>query len=282
VSFHLKFSHVVRWGVALAGLAGYLRGTPARFEGEAAAAVIGSCQLDGPGGSRVSGRARSFTVSTLGRTALGAKDWYLAGGLQAERYAFSDDPVTPSQLQDVAAVMAVQCYRKGEKVAALTLRPGWYFGRRPVAGAWDVPFDLVSGVPLTGEISGVLGIGNARFYHHPLPVFGMVAPLGRGVRLQAVFPEPAVVYTPGPQQSWRLGGELNGGGFLADRRTGRAVVECTSYLVGVEFRHTGPRGAEWALSAGVEAVRSFDFFHERQRWHGGGGGFLKVRAEFGQ
>ena len=146
--------------------------------------------------------------------------------------------------------------------------------------AWDVPVDLITGVPLTRQINGVIGLSTARFYHHPLPIFGLLASLGPHTDLQLVFPEPAIIYSPRAGTSWRLRGELDGTGFLAESRPGRSVVEYASYLVGFEFRSTPRLGRELSVSAGIEAVRSFDYFHEQRRLHGGGTAYVKTGLKF--
>lgn len=267
---------VLAWAI----LASRAVGAPAALEGELTASTIGGCRLSGPGASDAASRSQSFTASLLKRMPLGPKDWYLAGGVQTENFFFAGDPATPHRLQDCAAVVAVEYYRNGENVAALTLRPGWYFERRPVARAWDVPCDLISGVPLFPGIDGVIGVSLARFYHHPLPIFGLVATLGPRTHLQLVFPEPALIFSATPHTTWRLQGELTGTGFLRDSNPGRSVVEYSSYLVGVEFRHTSRTGTELAVGAGVEAVRNFDFFREQRRLHGSGAAYLKMSAKF--
>lgn len=254
--------------------------SPASLEAEVATSSIASHPLAGPTGGSSAISSRSVTASLLERKAVGAEGWYLAGGVQAEKFFFSTGSAVPRQLQDYAAVLALEYFRGDENVAALTMRPGWYFDRRPVAESWDVPFDLVSGVPLTREINGVIGVSNARFYHHALPIIGLIAPLGRRIQLQLVFPEPALIYSTTSGSSWRLRGELTGAGFLSHSPAGRSAVEYSSYLVGIEFRQIGPGGREFALSAGVEAVSNFDFFREQRRLHGGGAAYLKFRAKY--
>jgi len=272
--------HGLSLALALNLWVGRACGEPAALESELTASLIAPCRLAGNGGAGPESGSRSFTASFLGRRALGTGGWYLAGGMQAENFLFAGDSAAPRRLQDYAAVIALQFYHDGENVGAFTARPGWYFENHPVARAWDVPVDLISGVPLTRQINGVIGISTARFYHHPLPIFGLLAPLGPHTDLQLVFPEPAIIYAPGAGTSWRLRGELTGTGFLAESRPGRSVVEYASYLVGVEFRRTSHPGRELSVGAGIEAMRNFDFFHEHCRLHGNGAAYLKTSFKF--
>jgi hypothetical protein len=277
---HFSFRPLVGLSAWLA-LAGATGATPAttivpRWESEFSTTFIGSTRLEGSGPAQSAGRSQAFVLSLLGRQALPAKDFYLAGGVQAESFHFSGSSIAPRRLEDFAAILGAEYRRDGEVAAELMLRPGWYFENQPNARAWDVPFDLITGVPLVKPVDGVIGVTNARFYHHALPIFGLVANLGPHTRLQLVYPEPALIFSPRADRSWRIRGELTGTGFRRDGPASRSVVEYASYQVGAEFRRAWPDGRELTVAAGVEAVRSFDFFRERQRWHGGGAPFVKL------
>jgi hypothetical protein len=84
--------------------------------------------------------------------------------------------------------------------------------------------------------------------------------------------------TLGPSASLRLGGELDGAGFLADSHPGRTVVEYSSYRVGAELSGDWRPGLHLSLGAGVEVERSFDYFSQHRRLQGGGAGYLKIGA----
>jgi hypothetical protein len=183
----------------------------------------------------------------LGRKALGAAGWYVAGGAQAERFYFSGDAAILRQLQDYTAVRALQYFKDDQEAAALTVRPGWFFARHAVAGAWDCPVDVISGVPLAHDVNGVIGVRKARFDRHPVPIFGLIVPVWTEVQLQLVFPEPALIYEANSCVPWRLRGERSWAGFLVDSRTGCSVVEYSTCPLGVEFRHSGRSGRGFAL-----------------------------------
>ena len=254
--------------------------TPATVEFELGSSVTGKCALKGPGANATDASSHDVTLSWLGRHALGPKGWYCGFGAQVENYSFSGGPAWPQRLQDCAAVLSLEYFQGTEKAAVLTVRPGWYFENHPTSAAWDVPVDLAAGFPVMGGINGVLGFSNGRFYHHPLPIFGFLWTANPRVRLEMVFPEPALVVTLGSSTALRLGGALAGGGFLSDPRPVRTVVEYTSYRVGVEWSKTWPSGFKLALGTGVEAVRNFDYFQEQRRMHGSGAGYLKLSSTF--
>lgn len=274
-----------RWAAAavrafalVAGLLMRGEAAPARLQADFETTATGKCRLEDGRRGNQSADSGSVTASFLARRALGPKDWYLGGGIQAENFFFGNAAGWPRRFQDCAAVFAVEYYQGDEIAGALKLRPGWYYAGRATGDAWDVPVDLVFGVPMTSDFSGVLGFSNARFYHHPLPVFGFVWKVSEHARIEGIFPEPALVVALNHSLSLRLGGELLGAGFLADFRGSRTVVEYSSYRVGAELSGTGRPGLKWALGAGIEAIRNFDFFRKQERLHGSGAGYIKLSA----
>ena len=191
--------------------------------------ATGARQLEA-GGPRISdGASQAITGSLLARQPLSAKGLYWGYGLQAEKFSFEGNKGLPRRLQDYAAVFALEYYEGTEPVAALILRPGWYFADRVTANAWDVPVDLTTGLPIARNLNGAIGFSNSRFYHHPLPIVGVVWMVNEHVRIEAIYPEPAVVFTLSATCSLRLGGELTGGAFP----------------------WTAPRGAPWSNTRAI-------------------------------
>lgn len=263
--------------LSLVWLAGTLGATPPSWEFTVTACRSGSSRLGGAGSPAV---ASETALTALGRKPLPWSDWYFSSGLASEYYLFKGSQAWPRQLQDCAALLRLEYYQGDQPGAQLSIQPGWYFEQHATAQAWDVPVQLVSGVPLTQKLRGVLGFNNARFYHHPLPIFGLVWERSAAVRLELVFPEPALVYTARSGQEWRLAGELSGGGFLGDARPTRTVVEYSSYRIGGEWSGSARTGQKISIGIGVEVVRNFDFFRENRRRRDGGGGYLRVSFAF--
>ncbi len=249
---------------------------PAEYEFDGSAA--GGCSLDGAAAPVGSGGSQSAALSALARQSLGAPGWYWNAGLRAENYFFSRLAGRTVRLQDYAVPLGVEYYRGAESVAALTLRPGWYFAGRTSGEAWDVPVDCAGGFPLLPalKLDGVAGFSNARFYHHALPIVGVVWTPDERWRAELVFPEPAVIANLGGGRSLRLGATLLGGGFRGRPGTPINVVEYDSYRIGADFSMPAPAGAKLTVGAGVETERSFDFFRQGRRLHGGGAGYLDV------
>ncbi|MGH7058659.1 MAG: hypothetical protein ACREFZ_12455, partial [Acetobacteraceae bacterium] len=140
----------LRWGVSAAMLAG---GTvmlgrdpvePPSFASTLELSALGRGQTDGA--AIAGGASGAVSATALARFPCARDGFYATIGAQVERYAFSRGPI--SRLQDVATTIGIEYYRAGEKAAAITAHPGFYFGGHPSARTADVPIDAVTGVPL--------------------------------------------------------------------------------------------------------------------------------------
>jgi hypothetical protein len=266
LSKHRRFlSGGIRFAALLLATVGLIRAeTPAPFEAQF-------------GGVAASGDAHAVTASVLSRHALPVRGWYWGFGFQAEQFSFEGTAGRPQRLRDMAGVLKVEYFTEdGEPAAALALRPGWYFGEHATGKSWDVPVELTSGVPIMRGLDGVVGFSNGRFYHHAVPIAGLVWTISPRLRVEAIYPEPAVVWTLSARNSLRLGGELSGGGFLLRTPDGDRVVEYVNYRVGVAWTAKWRAGFETTLGAGVETNRDFDFFRENKKLHESGAGYLRL------
>ncbi len=232
---------------------------------------------------RTIGRQSDFSVSAswLQRQALPFKDWYWGAGLCADVYEFrGTNALGLNRLQDCAVQFSLEYFIAGEAAVSVIARPGLYFESHPTGADWDIPVEAVTGIPLTDSFSGVIGLLDARFYRRLVPVAGVVWTISPRVRLDAVYPEPALVITCARQLELRLGGELDGAGFRTDAALAHRPVDYTSYRVGGTlsgnpFPHLKLTGA-----AGYEVERTFEFLHETRRVHGGSVPYAKLNLEF--
>lgn len=268
-------------GIFGCGLGLGARETPPSLEFDTEVVAISSRPLRTAGQLSENSSTQTAAISGLVRQAL-APGWYWSLGGGAETFWFPGDSgsVLPRRLQDVSARLALGYFEKDENVADLELRPGWYYGDHLTNAAWDVPVDFSTGIPLGKNFDGVVGVSNARFYHHAIPVLGLVWTPRPGLRLEAVFPEPAVVINFNEMLTLRVGGELAGGGFLVGSAGHHRVLEYSSYRVGGSVDWKIRERLRVTLAAGVEAERDFDFFRQNQRWHGSGAGYGKIGVEF--
>ena len=261
-------------------LVGSVSATPPGGEYALTGSWCGSCRMAGTDSGTAMATAGEFALSVLSRKPLPWPEWYFSYGLLTEKYFFEGNQTGPQRLQDYAAILRLEYFRGDQIVAQLSLQPGVYFEQHVTTQSWDIPVELVTGIPLTTNCNGVLGFNNGRFFHHPLPICGVVWQWSPVWRWELVFPEPALVYTGRTGQQWRLGGELSGGGFRGDAQSSHTVIVYSSYRIGVEWSQTSRTGPRMTIGVGVEAARSFDFFHARQRLHGGGAGYLKTSFAF--
>jgi hypothetical protein len=200
------------------------------------------------------------TVSAIQRQSLRSPSWYWSYGLQADYFALQNSGAFPLQrLQGYAARVSLEYFVGAEQVADLTLRPGLYFENHASPSAWDVPVDLVSGIPITKTFAGVVGFSAARFYRHVVPVAGAVWIVSPQLRLEAVYPEPAIVMKLNSHLEARLAGELLGGGFRTDADSPGKSVEFTSYRINASLNFQMGRRCILSTSCGYELFRNFAF-----------------------
>jgi len=229
--------------------------------------ATGSSKLTAGGGALVEHQSASFaSLSFLERQPLGAASWYFDWGAQDENYEFGNSRgFSIDRLQDVAANFSLEYFIKSESVASFTISPGLYFQNHPGDSSWDAPVELVSGVPIVDAVSGVLGAMDGRLYHHPLPIAGLVWTISPSVRLEAVYPNPALTVTCSPDLEAKLTGELVGGAFETDPTPVRTRVEYYGYRVGASLAYKLGQGFEVTGGGGVELEREFDFYQESKR-----------------
>jgi len=255
---------------AASGVAAEPAGTddkPPAQEIEADFSATGSSRLTDSGGALVEHQSASFaSVSFLERQPLGGASWYFDWGAQDENYEFGNSrSFAIDRLQDVAANFSLEYFVKSESVASFTISPGLYFQNHPGNSSWDAPVELVSGVPISDAVSGVLGGMDGRLYHHPLPIAGLVWTICPVVRLEAVYPNPALTVTCSPDLDAKLTGELVGGAFETDPNPVRTRVEYSGYRLGGSLAYKLGRRFELTGGGGCEVEREFDFYQESKR-----------------
>ena len=220
------------------------------------------------------------TMSWLQREPLPKTGWYWGWGVRADRIALaSDGDFSLQRLQDCAAQFSLEYYVGTEAAAGLILHPGLYFENHPTAAAWDIPLEFECGVPLSGNWNGVLGFYAARFSRHPVPVVGLVWAANSRFRLEAVFPDPTLIVNLDPQTEVRLGGELEGTGFLSDAHPKQHRIEYSGYHASVKVSREIRPGFKLKLAVGLEFERLFDYLDQSQRVSARGTTYFQFSAE---
>ena len=222
--------------------------------------ISGGHAVTGSGSPAFDQSIEATTLVAFERHSIGQGPVYWGMGLQADYYHLTGNSGFPiRRLQDYAAQFSLEYFTGAEQVAELSLRPGLYFQSKATRSSWDIPIDLVTGIPITNSFFGVVGFSTARFYANPVPVAGFVWVVNSTTRFEAVFPEPSLVLKLGRDTEARLTGELTGGGFRTDPGSMGSSVEYFSYRVGGAFSRPLGKGFKITCGAGCEVLRKFTF-----------------------
>jgi hypothetical protein len=217
-------------------------------------------------------------------------NWYFRAGVEYERYDFGGtNNGLPDHLQGAYAHLAIEYVVKDSAGIALQLSPGVYFQDRVSGNAFDMPTKTFVTIPLKKKkLFAVVGLGWA-IYQDPVvaPGGGIIWIFNDKLRLQAVFPKPALIYQPNDDWDLRVLGELN---YLSARTddvltTERklqlhdAVVQYSEYRAGVQVAYSGLRHFKIIASAGATIQRDFDFFRANQSKRTDPAPYLRIAAE---
>ncbi|RFC44106.1 MAG: hypothetical protein DVB28_001215 [Verrucomicrobia bacterium] len=212
----------------------------------------------------------------LQRFPVGLKGCFLGAGVQGESFSFGGkNSAAVGELRDFAGLVSLEYFVEGLQAASLSLKPGFYFSEHVHSDCFDIPVQLVSGIPLTDHLNGVVGGAGARFYRHPIPIVGVSWAISPRLRLDAVFPEPALVYTPAKGVECKLGGELQSGGFRTN--TG-APVEYYSYQWKGRVSYAMGHAVTISGAVGYEFERRVDYFRGGPSFRSEGAVLLQLGA----
>ena len=217
--------------------------------------------------------------------------WYFRAGVEYERYDFGGtDNGLPDHLQAAYGHLAVEYVVKDFPGMSLELDPGVYFQDKVTGDAFDIPIKAFVAFPLKKDkIFAVVGLGWA-LYQDPAvaPGGGIIWVFSDKLRLQAVFPKPALIYQPNDDWDFRIIGELNYTSFRTDDvvssteqklQLHNAVVQYSEDRAGVQAGYSGIKHLKLIAGAGVTVERDFDFFRASQSKRTDPAPYLRVSAE---
>src|SRR5215469_2700089 len=144
---------------------------------------------------------------------------YFRAGIEYERYDFGgSNNGLPDHLQGLYGHLALEYVVKDFPGAAIELEPGVYFQDHISGNTFDVPGRAFFSFPLKKDkIFATIGIGWGQFQDPVVaPGGGITWLISDKLRLQAVFPKPALVYQPNDDWDFRITGELNYTSFRTD------------------------------------------------------------------
>jgi hypothetical protein len=216
--------------------------------------------------------------------------WYFRAGVEYERYDFGGtDNGLPDHLQAASAHLALEYVVKNFPGISIELDPGVYFQDNVSSDAFDIPGKAYVTFPLKKDkIFAVVGLGWGQFQDPPVaPGGGIIWLITDKLRLQGVFPKPALIYQPNDDWDLRIMGELNYTSFRTDDvltteqklQLHNAVVQYSEDRAGVQVGYSGFKPLKIIAGAGVTVERNFDFFRAHQSKRTDPAPYLRIAAE---
>jgi hypothetical protein len=202
--------------------------------------------------------------------------WYLRLGVEYERYDFGGtDNGLPDHLQAAYGHIAVEYVVKDFPGVGLELDPGVYFQDHISGDAFDIPGKVFVSFPLKKDkVFAVVALGWGIYQDPPVaPGGGIIWLISDKLRLQGVFPRPALIYQANDAWEFRLTGELNFTSFRTDDVVSHtehkldlhdAVVQYSEDRAGVQIGYSGIKHVKLIAGAGATIERNFDFFRANQ------------------
>ena len=201
-------------------------------------------------------------------------NWYFRAGIEYERFDFGGtENGFPEHLQAIFAHLAYEYVVHDRAAAGIRLHPGFYFQDRIGIDAFDIPFKLFGGFPLKKDkVFAFVGIGGS-IYQDPIvgPGGGIVWLISEQLRLEGVFPKPALVYSPTADWQFRIYGDMLYETFRTDDvvtpkyELHNAVLEYSEWRAGLQASYSGLRGFKINVGAGWTIRRYFDFYRAERR-----------------
>jgi len=216
--------------------------------------------------------------------------WYFRAGVEYERYDFGgSDNGLPDHLQAASGHLALEYVVKDFPGLSIELDPGVYFQDNVSSDAFDIPGKAFVTFPLKKDkIFAVVALGWGIYQDPPVaPGGGLIWLFSDKLRLQAVFPKPALVYQPNDDWEFRIMGELNFTSFRTDDvltteqklQLHNAIVQYSEDRAGVQIGYTGIKHAKLIAGAGVTVERNYDFFRAHQSKRVDPAPYVKIGAE---
>jgi hypothetical protein len=216
--------------------------------------------------------------------------WYFRVGVEYERYDFGGmNNGLPDHLQAASGHLALEYVVKDFPGISIELDPGVYFQDNATWDAFDIPGKAYVTFPLKKDkIFAVVAVGWGIYQDPPVaPGGGIIWLFSDKLRLQAVFPKPALIYQPNDDWEFRILGELNYTSFRTDDvltterklQLHNAIVQYSEDRAGVQVSYSGLKPFKLIAGAGVTVERNFDFFRANQSKRTDPAPYIRVAAE---
>src|SRR6266481_4163677 len=197
--------------------------------------------------------------------------WYLRAGVEYERFDFDGtNNGLPDHLQTVHALLALEYVVHDHAGAGIEIEPGPYFQNNVTSDSIDVPWKVWVTFPLKKDkIFAVIGAGGS-IYSNPIiaPGGGIIWLFSDHLRLEGVFPKPALVYNPSDNWEFRIFGNLFYESFRTDDvitperklQVHDAIVQYSEERVGLQATYSHFKPFDLPVDVGCTIKRDFDFF----------------------
>jgi len=216
--------------------------------------------------------------------------WYFRAGVEYDRYDFGGtDNGLPDHLQTASAHLALEYVVKDFAGISIELDPGVYFQDNVTWDAFDIPAKAYVTFPLKKDkIFAVVALGGSIYQDPPVaPGGGIIWIFSDKLRLQGVFPRPALIYQPNDDWEFRITGELNYTSFRTDDvltterklQLHNAVVQYSEDRAGVQIAYSGLKPLKLIVGAGGTVERDFDFFRANQSKRTDPAPYIRVAAQ---
>jgi hypothetical protein len=197
--------------------------------------------------------------------------WYFRAGIEYERFDFDGtNNGLPDHLQTVHALLALEYVVHNQAGMSIEIDPGLFFQNDVHGNDFDIPVKAFFTFPLKKDkIFAVIGMGFA-LNQNPIvaPGGGIIWLFTDHLRLEGVFPKPALVYNPSNNWEFRIFGDLFYESFRTDDvitperklQVHNAWVQYSEDKAGVQATYSGLKPFDISLGGGVTVRRDFDFF----------------------
>src|SRR6267154_2010242 len=197
--------------------------------------------------------------------------WYFRAGVEYERFDFDGtNNGLPDHLQTAHALLALEYVVHDHAGAGIEIDPGLFFQNDVHGNDFDIPWKAFFTFPLKKDkIFGVLGVGGA-LNSNPIvaPGGGLIWLFTDHLRLEGVFPKPALVYNPNDDWEFRIAGNLYYASFRTDDvitparklQVHNAIVQYSEDRAGLQITYSHFKPFDITLDVGCTFRRDFDFF----------------------
>src|SRR5213595_3362886 len=197
--------------------------------------------------------------------------WYFRTGVEYERFDFDGtNNGLPDHLQTFHALLALEYVVHDHAGAGIEIDPGLFFQNDVHGNDFDIPAKAFVTFPLKKDkIFAVIGVGFA-LNQTPIvaPGGGLIWLFTDHLRLEGVFPKPALVYNPNDDWEFRLAGNLFYESYRTDDvitparklQVHNAIVQYSEDRAGIQATYSHFKPLDITLDVGCTFRRDFDFF----------------------